>query len=97
MKGSGAEVKPIRSISLAANITAVVLIASCVALAVFGISSVALNRKSSIAQLDARLSTLADIIGQNSTAALDFNDKEAGADVLQALRKEPQIVSACIT
>jgi diguanylate cyclase (GGDEF)-like protein len=96
MKGSGAEVKPMRSISLAANITAVVLIASCVALAVFGISSIALNRKSSIAQLDARLSTLADIIGQNSTAALDFNDKEAGADVLQALRKEPQIVSACL-
>ena len=88
--------KRIRSLSLAANITAVVLIASCVALAVFGISSVVLTRKSSIAQLDGRLSTLADIIGQNSTAALDFSDREAAFSILQALKKEPHIASACL-
>lgn len=90
------EMKQSRSISLAANITAVVLIASCVALAAFSITSVAVNRTKSIAQLDARLSTLADIIGQNSTAALDFSDKDAATGVLLALRKEPHIASACL-
>lgn len=88
--------KRIGPVSLAANITAVVLIASGVALAVFSILSVAISRRSATAERDTRLSTLADIIGQNSTAALDFSDKEAAAAVLQALRKEPHIVSACL-
>jgi len=88
--------KQSRSISLAANITAVVLLASCVALAAFSIASVVINRKNSIAQLEARLSTLADIIGQNSTAALDFSDRDAATEVLQALKKEPHIASACL-
>lgn len=88
--------KQTRSISLATNITAVILIASCVTLAVFSVASVVMSRKISIARLDARLSTLADIIGQNSTAALDFNDRGAAAEVLAALRKEPHVVSACL-
>jgi diguanylate cyclase (GGDEF)-like protein len=82
--------------SLAASITTVILIASCVALTVFTASIVGLGRKRSIAQLDMQLSTIADIIGQNSTAALEFGDKRAGAEVLQGLKKEPHIISACL-
>lgn len=88
--------KQTRSISLATHIMAVVLIASCAAIAVFSIVSVKLNHDRLLAQLDTRLATLADIIGQNSTAALDFNDKDDAANVLQALRREPHIVSACL-
>jgi diguanylate cyclase (GGDEF) domain len=88
--------KATRSISLATNITTVVLIASCIALAAFSVASVMLNRSRSIVELDARLATLADIIGQNSTAALDFRDKAAATSVLQALKKEQHIVSACL-
>jgi diguanylate cyclase (GGDEF)-like protein len=54
------------------------------------------NTRSSIAQLDSRLGTLADVIGQNSTAALDFSDRKAAAEVLNALRREPRVVSACL-
>ena len=42
------------------------------------------------------LSTLADLIGSNSTAALTFNDPKAAKEILQGLRAQPHIVSACI-
>src|SRR6202035_1259229 len=48
------------------------------------------------AQLDGRLATLADVIGQNSAAALDFRDAKAAEEVLGALRREPPIISACL-
>lgn len=88
--------KTLRSSSLASNITLVVLLASSVSLAVFTVVSVCLIRKSAISQLEARLSTLADVVGQNSSAALDFNDRDAAAGVLQALEKEPHVVSGCL-
>ena len=88
--------KHLRSNSLAVNITLVVLLGITVALCVFTIAMVEIDRRSSLAMLDNRLSTLADMIGQHSTAALNFNDKEAAAEVLQALRKDPPIVAACL-
>ena len=51
---------------------------------------------SSRAQLQRRLTTLADVVGQNSTAALNFEDHAAAGEVLQALRAEPPVVSACL-
>ena len=42
------------------------------------------------------LSTLADVIGNNSSGALDFNDPKAAQEMLSALRAEPEIVAACI-
>jgi diguanylate cyclase (GGDEF)-like protein len=85
-----------RANSLAANITLVVLLASGVSLGVFAAAMLLFDRSSAIADSDARLATLADIVGQNSMAALDFEDREAARKVLQALRREPQIVSACL-
>jgi diguanylate cyclase (GGDEF)-like protein len=89
-------VKLLRSNSLAVNITLVVLLGITVALCVFTSAMVEIDRRSSLTTLDNRLSTLADMIGQHSTAALNFNDKEAAAEVLQALRKDPPIVAACL-
>ena len=37
------------------------------------------------------LTTLAQIIGDNSSGALDFNDPKAAQDILSALRAEPNI------
>lgn len=42
------------------------------------------------------LSTTAQIIGSNSTAALAFNDEAAGTDMLKALSAKPWIESACL-
>ena len=46
--------------------------------------------------LERDLSALAQIIADNSTAALSFNDPEAAAQTLAALRARPHLVSACI-
>ncbi|SRR5579862_4790954 len=42
------------------------------------------------------LSSLAEIVARNSTAAVAFNDKEAAEETLKALRARPDIVSAAI-
>src|SRR5215210_5137052 len=43
-----------------------------------------------------RLSTLGEIISANSTAALAFDSPEDANEILQALKAEKHIVSACI-
>jgi two-component system sensor histidine kinase/response regulator len=42
------------------------------------------------------LAALADVLGQNSTAALTFADPQAGTEILAALRAEPRVTSACL-
>jgi len=42
------------------------------------------------------LSTLAEIIGNNSSAALDFSDPKTAKETLSALQAEPNIEGACI-
>src|SRR5271166_4822085 len=42
------------------------------------------------------LSALSRIIGDNSTAALAFNDPRAATETLSALRVRPHVVAACI-
>jgi PAS domain S-box-containing protein len=42
------------------------------------------------------LSTLSDIIGDTSTAALAFNDSQAATETLAALRARPHLATACI-
>jgi PAS domain S-box-containing protein len=42
------------------------------------------------------LSTLAKIIGNNTSAALDFNDPKSAEETLFALQAQPNIVSACV-
>ena len=85
-----------RPSSLRNNIVTVVVLASGLAVGLFTALITYVNARSSISQLDGRLATLADVIGQNSTAALDFNDKKAAAEVLGALRRERPVVSACL-
>ncbi len=82
--------------SLRANIIIVVVLASSLAVGLFTLMMSYVNTRSSIALLDNQLATLADVIGQNSTAALDFNDRKAAAEVLEALRREPSVISGCL-
>lgn len=82
--------------TLGASVTAVVLLASSIALGVFTATTMTVYTRASVDSLDRQLSTLADIVGQNSTAALDFNDKAAADSVLGALRSEPPVVTACL-
>ena len=47
-------------------------------------------------QMVDNISTLAQVIGANCTAALTFNDKNAAKEILMALQAEPNIVGAVI-
>ena len=82
--------------SVAVKITVVMLAATAVSLGVYTCAMQRVYRNSAVATLDNRLTTLADVIGQNSAAALDFNDKKAADEILSALHMEPSIVSACL-
>lgn len=42
------------------------------------------------------LQVLADVLGQNSTAALQFDDQSAGENILLALQAKPHLVAACL-
>lgn len=88
--------KVLSSNSFASKITTVVLLASSVAIGTLVMALLVFDWMSSTTLLRDRLVTLADVIGQNSTAALVFNDQPAAGEVLQALRREPPIVSACL-
>jgi len=82
--------------SLARKMTLTVLLASSMALGTLTAALLTFDSISSRALLQSRLFTLADVIGQNSAAALLFNDPPAATEVLAALRAEPPVISACL-
>jgi diguanylate cyclase len=72
------------------------LLASSLAAATLMITFLAYDTLNSHAALRSHLSALADLEGGNSAAALRLKDPAAATEVLQALRAEPPIVSACL-
>ncbi len=82
--------------SIAYRMRLTVLLASSMALITLTLALLAFDTVSSRSLLQNRLSTLADIVGQNATAALNFNDPPAAVEVLEALRADPPVVSACL-
>ena len=61
--------------TLRVRIISLVVLAASFAVGLFTATISWVNTSSSVLQLNQRLTTLADIIGQNSTAALDFNER----------------------
>src|SRR6185436_1799655 len=43
-----------------------------------------------------KVSVLAEAIGNNCTATIEYNDPKAAEETLSALRAEPSVVAACI-
>src|SRR5437764_14478615 len=46
--------------------------------------------------LGSSTTVFAQIVADNATAAVTFNDQPAAVDILNSLRSEPSIVSSCI-
>jgi signal transduction histidine kinase/ActR/RegA family two-component response regulator len=85
-----------RHLSIPKKIVAITMIISGAALLM---SSAALvTYELIVAQQDLKDSTrtFGEIIANNTTAAVSFNDQPAAVDTLKSLRAEPSIVSACI-
>jgi PAS domain S-box-containing protein len=70
-------------------VTGVALLLACLA---FGAYELLTFRKTMLGSV----TTLAQIVGQNAAAALDFDDPQAAEETLAALRAEPNIIGARI-
>jgi len=88
--------RPSPTSSFARKMTVMALLASALASVTLMAAFVEFDTISSRALLQSRLTTLADVVGQNSTAALNFDDRTAAVEVLEALRSDPPIVSGCL-
>jgi diguanylate cyclase (GGDEF)-like protein len=82
--------------SFAHKITCTVLLASAVAVVTLLTALLIFDNISSRSLLQNRLSTLADVVEQNSEPALEFDDRRDAGEVLQGLRAETAVVSACL-
>lgn len=85
-----------RVLTFAHKMTLMALLASSMAVCTMMTAFLAFDTISSRSLLHSRLSSLADVVGQNATAALNFNDRTAAVEVLEGLRAEPPIDSACL-
>lgn len=87
---------PFRELPIRYKLASIILGTSTVALLVAGISVAVYDQVSFRHSMANDLSTLADVIGGNATAALSFRDTRAAQDVLSALRFKPNVMLACI-
>ena len=85
-----------RNLSIRRKQMFIIMLTSSIALllacAVFVAYEVLAFRKTMVENL----STLAEIVGDNTSAALDFNDANSATETLSALKAEPAIIGACI-
>jgi two-component system sensor histidine kinase/response regulator len=86
----------IRDVSIKRKVTLVIMLTTSIVLVVATTSFIThelINFRSTLLE---KISTLAEVIGNNSTAALTFMDKASATEGLKALRAEPHISGACI-
>src|ERR1700722_2314162 len=69
--------------------TSIALVLACAAFTVYEVIAF---RKAMVQNIF----TLAEIVGDNSAAALDFNDPKSAEESLASLVDDPRIVGACI-
>jgi hypothetical protein len=85
-----------RDFSIRANLTLLILSASALAVLFaslgFGIHERQNYRASAVRELTA----LADTLGANTAASLEFNDPRTAEEMLQALATEPHVLVACL-
>jgi len=72
--------------------TAAVVVALSLACTAFVVNDVHRIRTSKVQQL----STLAQVLGANTAAALDFHDSDTAAELLSSLREQPSVELACL-
>jgi len=82
--------------SIRRKLTRIMMMASTTAVLLAGLGFVVADLVNVRKRVADDLSTLAQVIGSNSTVALTFGDRQGAAEVLEALRAKPSIVAAGI-
>ena len=85
-----------RDLPLKSKLTTIIMVVSAAALLVASTAIVATERVRLRQTLVDDLSTLADVVGMNTAAALDFFDHKAAEENMATLRAEPSIITAVI-
>src|ERR1035437_3005477 len=88
--------KPFRDWSIRHKLTGLFVIMACVTAVSVIVPISAFDLATLKQSMALNLSTLSDVLSRNSTAALTFHDADAARYVLQALRAESSVTSACI-
>ena len=88
--------KRFRDISIKQQQIGIIMLATTVALFLacggFLVTAAVLFRQ----HLVENLASMADILGRNCTAALDFDTPKSAQDILAGLEAQPSIVSGCL-
>ena len=87
---------PLRNLSIQHKQTLVVLVTAVVALILAASSIIVYDRILLRQSMLDHIRTLANVLGSNSTGALDFNDAKAAQEILSALASESHIVAASL-
>jgi len=85
-----------RNLSLRRKQTLIMTLASTITLLLACVAFLGVEALNFRGELTDEISTMAQVVGNNCTAALDFNDPKAAEGTLGALRVEPPIASACV-
>ena len=85
-----------KDISIKSKLTAIIMIASTVALLLVSVGFTTYELVTYRQTMSSDLSTLAEIIGNQSTAALTYKDQDAAQEILNALSVKKHIVAAAL-
>ncbi|MBZ5563964.1 MAG: response regulator [Acidobacteriia bacterium] len=86
----------IRDLSIKKKLRLIIMLTVGAALALASFAFISYDQMMAREAARKNLSVLAEIIGNNSTAALTFNDPKSGLDILEGLQLLPHIEAACI-
>jgi diguanylate cyclase (GGDEF)-like protein/PAS domain S-box-containing protein len=88
--------KPFRDWSIRHKLTGLLMAMACITAVTVSVSIGAFDLLGLKRSMVRNLSILADVLGQNSAAALTFQDAETASHVLEALKAEPNVTAACV-
>src|SRR5437867_12874753 len=87
---------PFQKTSIRSRLRRLILVISTVVVIATSVAFVAYEVINFKSQLVRDVSTLAAVIADNSAAPLAFNNKETAAEILAALKAEPDIMAAAL-
>ena len=85
-----------RSWSIKQKLMSIIMATSLVALTLTCLAFITFDQISTKKSIVRKIETLADVIGNNSVSALEFDDRQAARETLKAVNAEAHIVFACV-
>src|SRR5215470_10171675 len=88
--------RPFRDVSIQRTLILILMLTSGATLLVACASVIGYDAFTFRQRMVRELSILAEMIGDNCTAALTFRDRDAASETIAALRANPHVVAACV-